>query len=400
MRGIRYRLGFLRKILAIIGVLGLHLLFWNCSCDRNESNSSSDKTGDSPDVDGGTSDNARYLDGSEEEPDGDSQNNQQTAGRDDQRDAQEKAGSENYGGSNSASAGGTYGDAENANEDSGATANSGTGGAPTVVPYETLQALPDTTARLCPDVSYSFGQADIFTGCDDICPNAHCVPKFIVGIGGAPEAAVNAFNPCDTDSVCIPDQIINTMGGLQSKKCRSIGNTEGVCVTACKQVNTTSLNPDYLPQDSCHETEVCIPCYDPIKGGLTDFNPCGNYSPNSCNEGAKEGGIVFDQCCNGNGICMPGLQDINPENASLLDRKECKGEDDLCLPRLFGVQIYLPAICETEDGTEGRCLSNCISSTLVEQASQRGCAAGESCIPCSEGACVINGDEPGRESDS
>jgi len=294
---------------------------------------------------------------------------------------------------------GSGGNGGNAAEGPAGEGGSEAGGPTIDVPYESLQPIPNTTARVCPDRGYSDSNASLFASCEHICPNAHCVPHGFV----PEEASINAFVPCDEGSVCIPDFMINTSGAIQYKKCRSVGNAEGACIEKCNTM-TTSMSTEFLPQDSCHETEVCVPCYDPIGGGLTAFNPCGNYTQLSCNPGPTESGVIFDTCCIGNGTCIPGIEDINPEVATLLKRDSCEGEDDLCLPALFGIRTYRPALCETDSGDEGRCLPDCIASELIEQYGQQDCAAGEHCIPClrngvSTGACVLNGDAPGRNSE-
>lgn len=246
---------------------------------------------------------------------------------------------------------------------------------------------------------------EMFSTCDEICPNAHCVDNFMISMVSDPDSIINVFYPCGTDASCIPDQLIATQGAVQYKKCRSIGNLEGACLSVCNRNTASSLNANFLPQDSCYENEVCIPCFDPIKGGVTAFNPCGNYVSATCNEGAKEDGVVFDKCCGGSGTCVPGLEDINPQVAGLLGRDSCTGEDDLCLPSLFGIINYLPAVCQTDQGDAGRCLSDCLSPSLTENYSRGNCASHELCIPCtingeSSGACSINDDEPNRGSDS
>lgn len=272
------------------------------------------------------------------------------------------------------------------------------------VPYENLQELPNTSARACSVNALSSVPAGLFPSCEDVCPNASCVANSMLSFANAPAGMENLFYPCQTDSSCIPNHLIGTLGAIQNKKCRSVGNMEGACISVCNTNTASTLSAENLPQDSCYETEVCVPCYDPIKGGLTAFNPCGNYMASSCNPGATESAMVFDKCCDGNGTCIPGLADINPDISQLLGKDSCQGEDDLCLPRMFGMANYRPARCETNEGDEGRCLSKCISPSFPQQLSTQDCATTELCVPCSvngisTGACTINDDEPGTDGD-
>lgn len=285
-------------------------------------------------------------------------------------------------------------------EDPWGTGGSIAGSSAVDVPYESLQQMPNTTARVCPNSSFNDVATILGGSCDHICLFAHCVPNSMVPV----QSAVNAFSPCDESSVCIPDSMINTTGGVQYKKCRSVGNLEGVCISQCNTDVASPVGSTFLPQDSCHESEKCVPCFDPLRGGLTAFNPCGNYTPSSCNPGPSENGFVFDKCCDGNGTCIPGVEETNPEIATLLKRDSCSGEDDLCVPALFTIQRYLPATCETQNGDEGRCLPGCIAPALAEEYPQQDCAVTEHCIPCakdgvSTGACAINADSPGRDSE-
>jgi len=375
-------------------ILSLALFSSSCARDRGKSETDDERNGDD------ASDNRsnRKTDGSEESHnDAADRGDEEKDGSidpDDPRDAGDEDTSENQRGMDASNSGNNDRDSQIRSYSGEDADNSGIGGqSQPSVPYENLQQIPNSSARICPGSSYQSIAVSMFPPCEDICPNAHCVDNSMVIMMSDADAVINSFYPCGESAVCIPDGIIGTIGHIQSKKCRSIGNTEGVCTTACKKVNSTTLNPRYLPQDSCYEHEVCIPCYDPIAGGLTAFNPCGNYVPATCNPGATEHGIVFDKCCDGNGTCYPGLEDINPQVAALLGRDSCSGNNELCLPRLFGLSIFRPAICETSAGEEGRCLPNCISSTLIEQYSQQDCAANETCVPCSRGACVFDEDQ-------
>jgi hypothetical protein len=380
-------------------ILGLSLLVSSCAGSRAKRES------DNGDRDSGADSAAE---GTNQERDGSEQDADRGNGGSEENSsdpAEVRDSGDNRGRQNRDAGEGTY-DADTAgNGGSGAEGGTGAGGweggsAAIDVPYESLQQIPNTTARVCPSSSYTDIATMLGEPCDHICSNAHCVPNSLVPV----PSAVNAFSPCDQSSVCIPDSLINTMGGVQYKKCRSVGNLEGVCISECNTNTAFSVGAGFLPQDSCHESERCVPCYDPIKGGLTAFNPCGNYTPSSCNAGPTESGVVFDKCCNGNGTCIPGIEEINPEVAAVLKRDSCTGEDDLCLPALFGIQRYLPAICETQSGNEGRCLPDCIATELAEEYTQQDCAVAERCIPCSKdgvstGACAINDDAPGRGSE-
>ncbi len=387
---------------AIVTIVGLSLLLLNCAGDRTVRKSNGD------DKDGGS-------DSAAEENNGGRGNAKQDAEDDNDRseedasDSPKERDSGDNGSSQNKDAGETTDDADTAGrggiggyggfggEDGAGTGGSVGGSSAVDLPYESLQQMPNTTARVCPNSSFSDMATMLGAPCDHICSHGHCVPNSLVPV----PSAVNAFVPCDESSVCIPDSLINTMGGVQYKKCRSVGNLEGVCISECNTNTASSVGAAFLPQDSCHDSERCVPCYDPIKGGLTAFNPCGNYTPSSCNPGPTESGVVFDKCCNGNGTCVPGIDEINPEVAAILKRDSCTGEDDLCLPALFGIQRYLPAICVTQSGDEGRCLPDCIAEELAEEYTQQDCAVAEHCIPCSRegvstGACAINDDAPGR----
>lgn len=166
-----------QKSFTVIGLLALLSLLWNCSCDHDAPNTGPDTTEDSSNADGGKEDNSAYRDSAEDAADPDrSQQDEPSAGRGGRPDVQNAAGSESSGGINGATPNGTGGDVGFNSGESGGTDSSDSDHERLDIPYENLQSLPDTTARLCPNANYSPGQSDIFTSCDDICPNAHCVP--------------------------------------------------------------------------------------------------------------------------------------------------------------------------------------------------------------------------------
>jgi hypothetical protein len=131
-----------------------------------------------------------------------------------------------------------------------------TGGAPEAE-TETVQGCPGVT-RI--DTSrLPFAPCDL-EGCSD----ALCVPEDrvaeLLGDFYAP------FLGCPFDAgVCIPRSHLEVAGLIQTKACRADGH-EARCVSRCLLYAT---RPG-LTQDTCGDSERCVPCFDPDSGDSTD----------------------------------------------------------------------------------------------------------------------------------
>src|SRR5258708_2753543 len=88
-------------------------------------------------------------------------------------------------------------------------------------------------------------------------------------------------------AVCVPKEL--AIPGFVPPSCRSLGNAEGRCLSECLPV-VQSQNAT-LPQSTCGSSSKCVPCYDPLTGGLTGAcNLSSNDAPN-------EPATTFASCC-------------------------------------------------------------------------------------------------------
>jgi hypothetical protein len=228
------------------------------------------------------------------------------------------------------------------------------------------------------------------------CPNcegdARCVPSILLE-QQAPEM-LSKLMACDETSVCVPDPIISTMGFYGPESCRSVGDSEGRCLSEC--LPQVASQRDILPQSNCPEHERCVPCFDPRKG--TETGACGL----TCDLGPQEAPKPWAACCGGLGACLPAAL-VPADQAGQLSADSCADQSALCAPTLLMDDTARPAQCSSVGGAEGRCMPSCLPAIAARASSlpQDACRSGEVCAPCFDpftgadsGACRLHGDAP------
>jgi hypothetical protein len=216
--------------------------------------------------------------------------------------------------------------------------------------------------------------------------------------------------PCTAgagDGFCTPDVFIETGGNFLLEACESAGGAEGRCLSAC--LPDVAEQAALLPQSTCLDGDLCVPCYDPFtqeETGVCSF---------TCDPGPTEPPLVLEcphvgpplvdpatlpECepaCGG-AHCMDGtlvpmdLQD---------DLDMCPGGFCVPDPLIETGGNYIPTTCLAFPGTtaEGRCLSDCLPQVQdqIDQLQQDICTDSERCVPCNDpfdgtltGACATS----------
>lgn len=220
---------------------------------------------------------------------------------------------------------------------------------------------------------------------------AHCLGKDLVNTVAADQ--LENLAECDSDNVCVPDVLIQTLGNYDPPVCESLEGAAGRCLSTC--IGRIAGIASFLPQDNCGDDELCAPCVDPRTGEDTGACNLG------CDTGPHEPSVVFDRCCDDDsGICVPP-EILDERQAKALAQGPCDS-GKVCAPELLSEADYIPPTCESVAGAEGRCLSTCVGLVQKESAllPQDTCDADQLCAPCYDprtgeetGACTINGDE-------
>jgi len=249
--------------------------------------------------------------------------------------------------------------------------------------------------------------------------DAHCVPSSQVS-----SQLGSAFSQCSAGGgagLCLPDAVIQGGSDYLPASCRSLNDADGVCLSKCIALVADNPNSILLPQSSCREDELCVPCINPL-----DMKPTGACALEEaiCGGGpvtppASDGGAalmcpytgppvispaMFPACspaCGG-AHCVPAAQ-VPAAQRGLL--AACSG--GYCVPDklIAAAGNYVPPSCAPFAGApaEGRCLSSCLPSVSAQAArlSQATCGGGELCVPCSDpltgmatGACTTSCDMP------
>lgn len=198
------------------------------------------------------------------------------------------------------------------------------------------------------------------------------------------------------DLVCVPDGLAP---GNVPERCKSVLESDGRCLPDCLPAIAESTTP--LPQSSCPEHHVCVPCVDPFTNALTDACLTSDYTPGPV-------GKSFDTCCTGNGFCLPlDIIDRSEQQLALLRKDSCDPDENvMCVPKVFIEQPdFIPEICTSIADNEGRCLPECLASdtNLPLNLPQDICPESFVCAPCYNpitgeptDACTLPGD-PGIE---
>lgn len=175
----------------------------------------------------------------------------------------------------------------------------------------------------------------LFAACPTtICATGgHCVPTAQAG------GQSGYLAPCDQagTTVCAPDEFIETLGPSLPPTCASVGGLEGRCLSKC--IPMISALGDYLPQDTCSDSEVCAPCYDPRTG--MDTTACDL----SCDM-PHDPPLTFPTCGDGLGECVPTMF-IPMSFQSELPVDTCSLANTLCVPTKFvNDPSFVPPTCE------------------------------------------------------
>ena len=251
--------------------------------------------------------------------------------------------------------------------------------------------------------------------------DAHCVPSNAVS-----SRLSSAFSDCETGDgsggLCLPDAVLRAGSDYQPPACASLNGAAGVCLSKCIPQVADNPNAVLLPQATCQEDELCVPCINPLDGKPTGActlreSLCGG---DTTAPPAADGGTVGPMCpytgpaiidpatfpaCSpscGGAHCVPSAQ-VPAAQRSLL--AACSG--GYCVPdkMIAAAGNNVPATCAPFAGAaaEGRCLSACLPSvsSKAAQLQKATCDTGELCVPCNDpltgmstGACATSCDMP------
>jgi hypothetical protein len=179
------------------------------------------------------------------------------------------------------------------------------------------RALVGTSAIAC-GIPAGTLNPEVLPSCTDVCPFGSCVPASEVQ--GQAAGLPNCTNSTDK---CMPRFLIETLGRVRFKSCRSVGSVEGRCISACLPLVSGQLLP--VPQDDCLSTERCIPCFNPINGN--DNGIC-HYE---CDPGPRQEPVIFPGCCGTDGFCV-SADLLGPQDKARLRQESC-GANSLCAPK-------------------------------------------------------------------
>ncbi len=200
----------------------------------------------------------------------------------------------------------------------------------------------------------------------------HCVPNALVG------ADVAGFlEKCNKDSLCVPDPFIETQGNFLLATCESIMGYEGRCLSTC--IPMVQARAAVLEQATCGSSELCVPCYDPVKNestGVCDL---------TCDKPAEPKPAPLPTCCGNRGTCVAA--DIIPDNsASQLGKDSCPNDGSVCAPNELIDDMQNGTICQPSAilialGVDtGVCVPDCVPA--VKGLGNGSCPSGYNCAPC------------------
>jgi hypothetical protein len=187
----------------------------------------------------------------------------------------------------------------------------------------------------------------------------------------------------DVELVCLPDVLSAGADSSENapalSRCQAFGLAEGRCLPACLLAESTTKA--WFSQQTCANSQLCAPCYDPLTSAFTGACP---RAP-ELDAGAP---FVFASCCKVGeqmlGRCIP--RPLAGSASSQLRKLECSGADDICVPSslLGNVGGWFPG-CEVQSGVAGACLPECMVSPSLGALPRNACAEGERCVPCKVG---------------
>lgn len=215
------------------------------------------------------------------------------------------------------------------------------------------------------------------------CPSqcgGHCLDSAFV-----PDESEGQLADCDASSKCVPDAFIISIGKFIPDTCESLLGAEGRCLSTCIPEVAEQATSSGLPQSTCKEHEVCVPCYSPLDG--SDTSACHQ----SCDPGPAEPPTLLPACCDGIGTCVP--KSAAGDQADKLDKDSCPdGQDLVCAPNdLLPGSGFVPDPCTPEflfvdvdpDHKYGVCLPGCLPDLdSVFLGEGEGCSGPYKCAPC------------------
>jgi hypothetical protein len=242
------------------------------------------------------------------------------------------------------------------------------------------------------------------------CQNAHCIPATLV-----PPAQQALLAACAGGGLCAPDTIIESANNFVPPTCTSIAGVEGRCVSTC--LPSVQAQAIVLPTAGCPTGTVCAPCYDPTAPspapptGACSIGcdmPGPSPAPLACQGSNIINPGAFPSCASAtcsNAHCLP-TQFVPAAQRSLL--ATCAGGYCTPDPIIATANHFMPQVCTSVAGAEGRCISTCLPSIQAVAAilPTAGCPAGTKCAPCFDptsanpmlptGACSLSCDKPSQ----
>lgn len=200
----------------------------------------------------------------------------------------------------------------------------------------------------------------------------HCVPNALVG------ADVAGFlEKCNKDSLCVPDPFIETQGNFLLTTCTAVMGYEGRCLSTC--IPMVQARDAVLKQDLCADSELCVPCYDPVKNvstGVCDL---------TCDMPKQPKPLPLPTCCGNRGTCVQAA--IVPDGAAAkLGVDSCPKDGSVCAPNELIDDKQNGTICQPSAillalGVDtGVCVADCVPA--VKGLGNGSCPAGYNCAPC------------------
>jgi len=206
-----------------------------------------------------------------------------------------------------------------------------------------------------------------------------CLPEDSVVAATSESVAENlSEDSCGTDRglLCVPDFLA---AQTAPEFCKSVLDNEGRCLPDCLPAVEENTTP--LPQSTCPEHFVCVPCYDPFSGTMTDA--CLTVEGDT----PRSVGRSLDPCCGSNGFCVPvDLAGLSEDQLEALGKDSCDPDQNvMCIPQVFiDDPDFVPEVCISIAESEGRCLPECLPdiAQLAISLPQDTCPDDFVCAPC------------------
>lgn len=200
-----------------------------------------------------------------------------------------------------------------------------------------------------------------------------CVPRSLVPAELSAQTGPDVC-PQEQDLVCLPKAAVSNPDYLPAVCRDTVIGAEGRCLPDC--LPAVASQRAYLNRADCQQSELCVPCFDPITGAAT--GAC-NFAP--ADPGPSEAGIRFADCCvrwgQPLGICVP--RQLFPESAVT----DTCGSGTVCVPREFTTDTPHLRSCVGLSVPNGGCVPNCMLSRAQWFFSEQGsCPDGYACTSC------------------